>query len=169
MKNLIIILVFLPLLLVALELKCQTSNLLEYVISSCGETATSSLGSYEIDFTISEPVDLIRSVDEYTVSQGYQQPEFFEITSIEENQFNLISRIYPNPFGDIVYIELSVIQNDLRFELYDTSGRIIIQQDREHTRSIFAIDMSKVPSGNYFLKIIDSVTQEYGTYIINKF
>jgi len=146
--------------------KGQSYQLDHYVFSSSGQMVDNSL--YQVDYTFGEPIDLVVSTHEYTISQGYQQPDFFEITSIVDNQLNFISKIFPNPLNDIVIIELGEMKNELRFELFDVSGRKIIQKDAWHTVSTFTIDMSEVPSGKYLLIISDSVTQEYGAYKLLK-
>jgi hypothetical protein len=70
---------------------------------------------------------------------------------IEEN--NLISSIYPNPTSGLIYIELSKT-DEVNIELLDASGRIIKTMNNNGSK-IANIDLSNLPEGFYFIRITE--------------
>ncbi|MFH0894663.1 MAG: PKD domain-containing protein [Bacteroidota bacterium] len=75
------------------------------------------------------------------------------VTSAESNLFAKQFFLYPNPAKDKLI--LSYTGNDMAFEqftLMDAQGKIILQKGKSEG-SIDFIDVSKLPSGNYFLRV----------------
>ncbi len=60
-------------------------------------------------------------------------------------------KLYPNPSSSVFYIQRPGIES-MHISVYDTTGRLIFEAD-DITNSLFPLDLSKTPSGLYFLKI----------------
>lgn len=77
------------------------------------------------------------------------------VGEISESAF----KVYPNPVGEIVYIETShAITEKLPVVLYDMQGQKIKQEIIMKGQSFLRIDARDISSGSYFLRIGD-VTQ----------
>ncbi|MFK7933244.1 MAG: T9SS type A sorting domain-containing protein [Saprospiraceae bacterium] len=64
--------------------------------------------------------------------------------------------LFPNPTSGIVNIEIKNNDNqDLRLELYSATGQLLIARPLQRQ-----LDLSNFPTGMYFIKIINQVTQE---------
>lgn len=64
-------------------------------------------------------------------------------------------RIYPNPAGERVHIEITGSQTPAyRAELYDGNGRLM--QASQSTSSRHEINLSRLPAGIYLLRISDT-------------
>lgn len=73
-------------------------------------------------------------------------------TSIDElvSNDNIVNAIYPNPFTDAINIELNDI-NSATVTVFNTMGQIVIQEQiRDY---IYRMDLSKLQSGAYFVKV----------------
>ncbi len=76
----------------------------------------------------------------------------------------LINNIFPNPASSLVYIELLSDVTTARYELLNSTGKII---EFENFKSNLTLDVSKFPKGIYFLKIIASKGVELKKIVIN--
>ena len=63
-------------------------------------------------------------------------------------------RVIPNPVDKYAYVEMGM-QGNYKFELLNASGRMI---DRKETRQVDIFDTEYLPSGAYFLRVIDNTT-----------
>lgn len=70
---------------------------------------------------------------------------------IEENE--VITSIYPNPSSGLIYIELKNA-DEVNIELLDASGRIIKTENNNGSK-ITNIDLSYLPEGFYFIRITE--------------
>ncbi len=65
--------------------------------------------------------------------------------------------VYPNPFADKLYLELNTFNNeDLIFEVYDLSGRCILNGIRKRSsfpEEKFQLDTKKLKEGYYLMKL----------------
>ncbi len=74
------------------------------------------------------------------------------ITPIDADEFELLSKVYPNPTSDFVNIELQQ-KSKIIYHLTDSKGNRVLQgqfADRKNT-----IDMSTLTAGFYYLILID--------------
>ena len=86
---------------------------------------------------------------------------YSNIVSVANKKKGLRAKVYPNPFGDDLTLDISTEKNtDLTIEVMDILGRQVFQSKAENTEGSFQLPISlkQVPSGNYFLKISDGQT-----------
>lgn len=78
---------------------------------------------------------------------------FVKMTSVEEAETEV--KIYPNPTSDKIQINLndSFALNNVRCELYDYSGKLIMSSNMTNTNQ--EIDLSSFAKGVYLLNIVD--------------
>ena len=125
---------------------------------STGETTQSIEVSPEISTTYTVTVSNPLDSDEATV--------FVEVDAecndvIEPGaEVNYEFMIYPNPAKDILNIKLSGVFNVSSMYIYDTTGKILLQDQVSNTQSTPTmtrqIDVSSFQSGIYFVKLIDN-------------
>ncbi|MCB9245794.1 MAG: S8 family serine peptidase [Flavobacteriales bacterium] len=67
---------------------------------------------------------------------------------------NFDLQVYPNPVGEMLYIETDRIAGDLRIEFIDASGRTVWNESRTNLEfTKFAVDMSSFANGMYLLRL----------------
>jgi hypothetical protein len=79
--------------------------------------------------------------------------ECFNINDIN-TELNLVN-IYPNPIKNkLVYIENKSSSINLEsFSIFNISGKLVYKQNAETAKQLYALDLSRLGSGVYFLKI----------------
>ena len=86
------------------------------------------------------------------VNPGVQQPyEIFTLATFENAVQSTIS-VYPNPVKDFMTVDFNSekLENS-RYQLFDASGKIIIQGNLKSAKS--QISASSLPTGMYILRI----------------
>ena len=73
--------------------------------------------------------------------------------------------VYPNPVNELMTIEVNLNHDfvDGTLQLIDLNGRVIITQEMDGDAETMSVDVSKVSSGVYLLRLFDheySVTQK---------
>ncbi len=96
------------------------------------------------------------------VESGEVEDYTIKIASVVlgNDEFNLseIGRIYPNPVGQILHIDLNELNGlDYEFGIYSTSGKILLKNKLESRTNI---NVSQLSFGIYFIK----VSNGYKTY-----
>ena len=87
------------------------------------------------------------------------------LTVIDPEDFNYISKAYPNPTKDILNLELQQ-KSKSTFQLTDLSGKIVLQGQLNEL--INKIDISKQPAGVYALTIVNTAEDQKETIKIIK-
>ena len=96
--------------------------------------------------------------------QGFQQPPI-RVMAIPDSNSTIEALVYPNPVDDFVTIVFgSLVENDIVSTLYDIQGRVITTNIIAPTLS-YQIDMSRLASGTYILKIIIA-SEDFSTRLI---
>lgn len=77
------------------------------------------------------------------------------ITSISENEFNNLNiTVYPNPTNDLVLLQVGdLVRHDLDIQLYDISGKMLMQTKLIKGNTIAYFDTQTLYDGSYFIKI----------------
>lgn len=149
------------LLLCCLIYACAASGqqLERQVIASAG-------GSNEVSsFTVGE---VIVSTSNLEVTTGFQQPSFMTepVTAIRDITKEL--QVYPVPTQDIVTITgLHFQGSSTEFTLYTQEGKIV-DATAERFESEMKLDLNKLPSGNYYLTLINKSSRTIAKYKILK-
>ena len=135
----------------------------QQIIASGGDYYQNSNGS--VTYTIGEPIIETYSNVSNTLTQGFNQTRLTvtELFTIPES--NLIISAYPNPAQEYIIIKTNN-NNDLKYELYDTNGRLITNNSliSEETN----ISLNNLSSAIYFLKIKQLTGKEIKTFKIEK-
>lgn len=70
--------------------------------------------------------------------------------------------IYPNPVADILHIQFGSEPEQVKFEIIDLRGIVVLQKNQLNKQGEFNIDMKTLPAGTYILKTISgTVTQQH--------
>ncbi len=131
----------------------------------CGNVSTD--GVSEITFSVGQIDFESISDQDFTISQGLQQPfEISDIVSINEVILDIELAIFPNPTYNVInIINLSNTERFLLVEMFDLAGSKIISE-RWSERSI-TLQIDSYPAGMYVLKISDE-NQISKSYKISK-
>jgi agmatine/peptidylarginine deiminase len=89
-------------------------------------------------------------------------------TDVENLVENQEVKMYPNPANDIVYITTPDIEENLKIEISDLMGNIIINYDVNERTNIFALDVSNYNSGMYLCKIQSSRYLKVTKFVVSK-
>jgi hypothetical protein len=138
------------LLLFAVNVSAQ--SLEKRVIGSAGTSASGS--NVTVDYTIGETVVSTISNSSNILTQGFHQPVSGTVSIAEVSAFSY--KVFPNPFTDLLQVELSVGQTSLvKLWLSDLYGRMV-----------YEVDAKTLDAGNHLLSVN---TQPFsaGTYILS--
>ncbi|MEM9887297.1 MAG: T9SS type A sorting domain-containing protein, partial [Bacteroidota bacterium] len=84
---------------------------------------------------------------------GEVQSDLFQFLTetvvASKNIFSFDYKIYPNPTGDVLWIELE--PSDAQLELYSNDGRLLMHR---HFKERMNLDLSSYPSGIYQLRLV---------------
>lgn len=124
------------------------------VIASAGNYTIAD--SLSLSSTLGEVATLTYSGDDVQLTQGFQQTRQVISTTIELGSGVGVD-LYPNPARGFATLQIETPSNlDLRFDLVDISGRLISSQEQQLEAATYrhTIDLSNLPSGTYFVKIV---------------
>lgn len=79
-----------------------------------------------------------------------------ELKESKNNEDSITIKIYPNPATEYVNIELSILQNDLEYQISDSKGQVV-KKGRFYSTSE-RIDISGIESGLYVVNIISKTS-----------
>jgi hypothetical protein len=101
-----------------------------------------------------------------SINQGLQQPyEIYQYAGLEDPSIYLELALYPNPTTDMVQLVVKNLTNEVKYLLYDATGRILEQQQVKDNLTI--LDLQHLAAGNYFLHVY-TLQSEIKTYKIIK-
>lgn len=81
------------------------------------------------------------------------------ITGIDENEtLNAVS-IYPNPATSNLSLDLTAVGSVLNVQLFDLSGRKVMELKNQVGGNLETIDVSSISNGIYFISLNDGVNQ----------
>jgi len=137
---------------------CTGQSIARQVISTAGDYASTADAS--ISWTIGEPVTETFTSDNYILLQGFQQGGEYIISPPEGNENGLRDvqfQIYPNPMDDLLVIELKNNPNrNFTVKMFSISGKLILTKQIQPYSNLNYINLSKIQSGTYILKILDN-------------
>lgn len=160
-RNLSAILLTTSVLLIALNLKGQTS------VNTSGGDGTGNGGS--VAFSIGQVFFQVVEDPQISFSEGVQQA--FEISIIdgveEEKPFSFAISAFPNPIMDVLHIELKdEFSGTVMFQVHDAIGNLI--QEGEASSSKFTIQTTNWSGGAYYLHVYNTDSLQSSTLKIVK-
>lgn len=134
-------------------------------INSSGGKGTGTGGSFS--YTVGQIDYVTATGTNGSISQGVQQPfEFFTLGNNDYPNMLLQSVVYLNPTTENINLTVSSYSlENLEFELYDISGKIILNQ--KITTNETEISMENLSSGNYFI-VVNENNKKLKTFKIIK-
>ena len=124
----------------------------------------------QLSWTIGEPVIETVSNTNNIITQGFHQTNY-DITSIKENpDLGYDISIFPNPVSNTLQISISgnVNNSNLKIELMDVTGKILINEKIAGTIITHQLNMREYAPGSYFLRITNEKEQLINSYKIQK-
>jgi hypothetical protein len=73
-------------------------------------------------------------------------------TIVNDNKFNNLIKLYPNPVDNFVQITLSNLNEQSKVQIFSSQGFIVMESELKDK-----IDVSSLPKGVYFLKVGNTV------------
>lgn len=144
----------------------------QQVIATAGEHYSNE--SYQISWTLGEPVIETASNEDIILTQGMHQGNI-EVSSIwEAEEFNSNITVFPNPTISDVTIRLNELpeegttkpNHNLFASLYDIKGNLLEKRKLSATTTTFS--MEEYAPSVYILKITDSKNKVFKTLQIVK-
>ena len=116
--------------------------------------ASASGANISIDYTVGETVVLTVSDANHTLTQGFHQPAWVNVSVAEVSAFTF--RVFPNPFHDQVQVELNIESTStVQIRLVDIYGRVV-----------YSREMAAVNAGQYTLPL-DTKDFAAGSYLLS--
>lgn len=155
MKTLFVI----PLLLAVSSFACA-----QEVLSSASEEQKAA--GIELNWTIGETVIETWAKPTNILTQGFHQTKITVTANSEIDWPGLEIKVFPNPVGEKLNIELSIIPEKMMFSIVDVLGKTIRQDHIKSDNTV--LDFSQVAAGQYFLKIQTKTGKPVKTFKIMK-
>ena len=95
-------------------------------------------------------------VSEIVKTSYFVEPSCYAL-SANKTPEESIWAVYPNPVYDKLYIDQFADANDVKYQLFETSGRLVQQGNIDLSRGYGAIDVSSLNTGVYVLSLSDGV------------
>lgn len=146
--------------------KTNAQSIARQVMSSQGATKILETGQV-ISQTIGQ-TGMIGSFNTGYGIQGFQQPLYSKF-SVLPSELNSKLVVYPNPFVDVVNINVPDVSNQTQFllQIFDATGRLILSQNQFLFNSTLSISLGNLPSGTYILTA-SSVSIKFSSAILKQ-
>ncbi len=132
----------------------QAQQLKRQMLSAAGSSqlVTNVAGSYFIQQSIGQhSVIGTYTVDSQMLRQGYIQPLPAIVLGGNPNDLEIV--VFPNPFTEGVVVNLEQgLENDIKVELFDASGRLIKSDTYDATNQL-TLPLTGLSQGSYFLQL----------------
>jgi len=122
-------------------------------VQAAGRNASGLGGT--VSYTVGQVVYTSISGPGGSANQGVQQPYDVSTVGIDEHkEIQLICSVYPNPTVTSVTLKIENYPLDnLRFELFDLTGSLVITQTIYNTETF--IPMDNLAAASYLLKVVN--------------
>jgi len=132
----------------------QAQQLKRQMLSAAGSSqlVTNAAGSYFIQQSVGQhSVIGTYTVDNQMLRQGYIQPLPAIVLGGNPNDLEIV--VFPNPFTEGVVVNLEQgLENDIKVELFDASGRLIKSDTYDATNQL-TLPLTGLSQGSYFLQL----------------
>lgn len=141
----------------------QDARLFNQVVASTGTFVTQQGLNYS--YTVGEVVIPTLSVGNFTLTEGFHQPEQTKIVSVDQPDWeDWKIEAFPNPVTERLTVRFSSEkENTLLFGVSDLLGRVILERQPLPEPSGSFIDCTSWQPGVYFLQITDSLSRSGAT------
>lgn len=135
------------------------------VLATSGSTFSS--GSLSLNTTLGESFvgSLTPGANILTANLGFQQGDLM-LTGLEAWTSSGLPRVYPNPFHQLITIDVPVDQHG-QLRLVDARGRILHFQEIPPSTSV-SIPLADLPAGPYVLEWLDLEADQTTSLILIK-
>jgi hypothetical protein len=107
------------------------------VIASAGRVSVNSLNTYNITYTVGEPVTFTGTNSNNILNNGFNQPSGpFIVSPVGANDASAYVlangdlKVYPNPFGTYIVLNGPVENEEpIKVQLIDFNGRLILEDN----------------------------------------
>ncbi|MGZ3863666.1 MAG: T9SS type A sorting domain-containing protein [Bacteroidia bacterium] len=148
-----------------LSFGAQAQSIDRFAIASSGGEGAG--GGAQITWTCGETVTASLQGGSTFLTQGFQQLNLVNTTTIANKEVNAKINVYPIPCRDGVFINGAVgLQNNFTYSLYNALGSCV-RKERITGGSLF-INTEDLEDGNYFLIITNENTGNSSTHKIIK-
>jgi hypothetical protein len=140
------------------------------MISSQGQTIATPSGLVINQTVGQQSITGNTKSKEAAVVQGFQQS--FWSSYIAENKIDVVQGIttvaYPNPFTETINFQFSMpITDEITILIFDILGRLIYQQKSRIDSTILTIDLSRLPTSEFLVRLT-ATNFNYYTKIIKQ-
>lgn len=118
------------------------------VVASAGQMLTA--GGLSLEYTVGEAVVGQFSNSSIILNQGFNQADINTTNSIRSTAPELLIKVWPNPASSQLKV---AVDENAKATIYDLSGKAIVAKIDVFKNQEEAIDISKLSSGLYFIKI----------------
>lgn len=124
--------------------------------SGSSQTVSTSKGIYKVSQSIGQS-SVIGTYKKsgYYLLQGYQQP-WYKINVIKGSEYEILAKVYPNPFQQSISIAFSsIMEYPISVMIFDLHGKIIYRNEFLPAQNL-ELNLIDISSGSYFLKILSN-------------
>jgi hypothetical protein len=142
-------------LLVSIYFPAKAQYVMQHVVGSAGDNFVSSAGA--VSWTIGESVSDTWQTGQGTITKGFHQPSRLPEVNIHEFESTSEIIVYPNPFSNILSIDLiGIKEGNYYFEVFDASGKSLHRSQHYYKNDFIRknIDLSFITDGLYVVKIL---------------
>ncbi len=145
----------------------HTQQPVQQVIASLG--SYSNNGTVSLSTTVGEAIITTHSSNSSVLTQGFQQPEYFIISSINETLGETLQiKVYPNPSAGNINIDLKNNHSEQVFlTVTDMLGQIVLKQNLL-INTINQVDLQEEANGQYVFGITDKSGVLLSTHHVQK-
>ncbi|WP_422107836.1 T9SS type A sorting domain-containing protein [Winogradskyella sp.] len=133
--------------------------------SGSSQTVQTNKGTYKVSQSIGQS-SVIGTYQNngYYLRQGYQQP-LTEGKITQDYDFDLLAKVFPNPFENAIIITFSgPILNNVSVLIFDINSKIVYAQEFLPAQRL-GVQIKDVASGTYFLRV-SSGKKRFNTKLI---
>jgi len=139
-----------------MALSSQAQSIRSYVITNAGASLMSAEGGLYL--SIGESMSTEITDGEIMISQGFLQVSLVAANAVStEDLLNEPILAFPNPSISNITIDIPEFDGLYQYQLFDITGNLIEQENLTQTKQ--TIDLEKVPSGTYLMKVIKDKRQ----------
>ncbi|MBP8041445.1 MAG: T9SS type A sorting domain-containing protein [Bacteroidales bacterium] len=83
------------------------------------------------------------------------------VTNAKNPQTEIL--VYPNPVADYLNLQINGLKSaTVSFQIYDTGGKLTMQQNSAGSNDLYRLQVSQLPQGNYFIQGFTAQGETFG-------